>query len=101
MIGASALGEKGVPAEIVGRNAAQNLVQELEAKAPADSHLADQLIPFMALAQGKSEIQCTKLTQHTVTNIAMAEKFLECKFKVEGSLGEPARISVQGVSFTA
>ncbi|MBN2066980.1 MAG: RNA 3'-terminal phosphate cyclase [Candidatus Diapherotrites archaeon] len=100
VLSGSALGMKGKPAEQVGKEAAQALLAELEAKQPCDSHLADQLIPFMALAKGKSEIRATKLTQHCLTNIAVTEKFLPVKFSVRGSLGEPAEISVEGHAFS-
>ncbi|MBI2530485.1 MAG: RNA 3'-terminal phosphate cyclase [Candidatus Diapherotrites archaeon] len=99
IIGANALGEKGKPAEKVGREAAEKLLKELSAKKPCDSHLADQLIPFMALAQGYSTIETTSLTEHAQTNIFVVEKFLPVKFEVSGSLGEPAEISVLGAGF--
>jgi len=99
VLSGSALGEKGKPAERVGEEAARNLLSELGPKQPCDSHLADQLVPFMALAKGKSEIHCTKLTQHCLTNITIVEKFLPVKFAVEGELGKPAKISVEGAAF--
>ncbi|MFH1225053.1 MAG: RNA 3'-terminal phosphate cyclase [Candidatus Diapherotrites archaeon] len=100
VIGANALGEKGKPATRVGEEAAQNLLRELSAQRPVDSHLADQLIPYMALAKGKSEISCTSLTEHTLTNISVCEKMLGVKFEVRGSQGEPAEISVTGAGFS-
>ena len=99
VLGANALGEKGKPAEKVGREAAEKLLKELSAKKPCDSHLADQLIPFMALAQGYSTIETTALTEHTQTNIFVVEKFLDVKFEVSGNLHEPAEISVMGAGF--
>ena len=100
ILSGSALGKKGVPAEQVGKAAAHALLAELKAEKPCDSHLADQLIPFMALAKGKSEIVTTKLSQHCLTNILITEKFLPVKFAVEGELGKPAKISVKGAGFT-
>ncbi len=99
IIGASSIGQKGIPAEQIGEQAAKNLLAELGPAKPVDSHLADQLIPFMAIANGKSEIQCTALSQHTLTNISVCEKILGCKFEVVGGMGQPAKISVQGISF--
>ncbi len=99
VIGANALGEKGKPAEKVGREAAEKLIAELNAKKPCDSHLADQLIPFMALAQGYSTIETTSLSEHTQTNIFVVEKFLPVKFEVSGKLNGPAEISVMGAGF--
>jgi len=100
VLSGSALGSKGLPAEEVGKEAAKNLLKELNAGQACDSHLADQLIPFMALAGGKSEICSSCLTSHCVTNIAVVEKFLPVHFSVQGSQGEPARISVEGACFS-
>jgi RNA 3'-phosphate cyclase len=95
----SALGAKGKPADQVGREAGQSLLAEISSGQPCDSHLSDQLIPFMALAKGKSEIRCTRLTQHCLTNIDIVRRFLPVQFNVEGSLGAPAKISVDGAAF--
>ena len=67
---------------------------------PCDYHLADQLIPFMALADGTSTIKITKLTKHVLTNIEITEKLLGVKFEVKGRLSEPAEITVKGMGFT-
>ena len=53
-IGGSALGERGFPAEKVGKSAADEIIPELRAGASVDTHLADQLIPYMALAGNSS-----------------------------------------------
>jgi len=95
-MGACSLSEKNKPAEKIGEQAAQLLLQEIESKKPVDQFLADQLIPFMALAEGFSTIECSKLTQHCLTNIHVTQKFLDVKFEVKGKLNEPAEIRVQG-----
>ncbi len=100
MLAGSALGKRGKPAEVVGKEAAQKLLQELSEKKAVDSHAADQLIPFMALAKGYSTIKCSKLTQHCLTNIAICEQLLGVKFDAKGSLGQPAEIFVEGSGFT-
>ena len=74
-LGADALGKPGKPAEQVGQEAAQQLLQEIEKKAPVDLHLADNLIPIMALCK-PSKIKATKITQHTKTNMQVVEAFL-------------------------
>jgi RNA 3'-phosphate cyclase len=101
VLSGSALGAKGIPAENVGREAAENLLKELSVRKPCDSHLADQLIPFMALANGKSEINVSMLSSHCITNIAIVEKFFPVHFSVEGNIGNQAKISVEGVGFSA
>ena len=81
ILGADALGEKGKKAEIVGADAANNLIKEIESKAPADKHLADQILKFMALAS-KSKIKTSMLTGHANTNIYAIEKFLGKTFEI-------------------
>lgn len=83
-IGSDSLGERGKRAEIVGKEAAERLVNEINYKAPIDEHLADNLIPFLALSKGK--IRVAKLSNHTLTNIYVVEKFLDVKFNLEKNL---------------
>lgn len=100
VLGTNSLGKKGTPATNVGNEAAEKMVSELKAEKPCDSHLADQLIIYMALAKGISKIECTKLTNHALTNIWVIEQFLPVKFEVKGNLNEAAEISVEGIGFT-
>jgi len=89
-IGASATGEIGKKAEEVGREAARNLIKEYEGGG-VDSHAADQLLPYMALAGGK--IKASRVTEHCRTNAFVIEKFLPVKFKIEGTLIEVVKTS--------
>jgi RNA 3'-terminal phosphate cyclase (ATP) len=81
-IGASSLGERGVRAEKVGSDAANTMVSELKSGSCVDIYLADQLIPYMAMAGGGS-FAARLITTHTRTNIWVTEKFLDVKFKIE------------------
>jgi RNA 3'-terminal phosphate cyclase (ATP) len=85
-IGGSALGERGLPAEKVGKRAADEIIPELRAGASVDTHLADQLIPYMALA-GNSSYTVRELSLHTATNIWITEQFLDVKFRIEEKEG--------------
>ena len=51
-----------------------------------DTHLADQLIPYMALA-GNSSYTVRELSLHTTTNIWVTEQFLNVKFRIEKKEG--------------
>ncbi len=95
-IGASALQEKKT-AEKTGIKAAELLIKELNSNKPLDEHLADQVIPLMALAKGQSTFETSVLTHHTLNNISVTEKFLDVKFEVKGKINEPAEISVKGI----
>ena len=81
ILGADALGERGKKAEIVGAEAANNLIKEMESKAPVDGHLADQILKFIALVS-KSKIKTSKITDHAKTNIYAIEKFLGKTFEI-------------------
>ncbi|MBI2658132.1 RNA 3'-terminal phosphate cyclase [Candidatus Woesearchaeota archaeon] len=81
-MGSDALGEQGKKAEIVGEEAARNLISEIESKAPVDRYLADQLLPFMALA-GNSKIKISEITNHCRTNIYTIHQFMGEIFKID------------------
>jgi len=97
ILGASSLGKLGKPAEQIGKEAAESLITQLKTGMAVDRHLTDQLIPYLALADGVSEITSTELTQHALTNISLVEQILGVKFGVTGELGRPGDINVQGV----
>ena len=66
--GASSLGETGKPSEKVAGEAAEALLAEIGAGTAVDSHLADQLLVYAALAEGKSAYSTSGFTQHLKTN---------------------------------
>jgi len=98
ILGSDSLGERGKPAESVGVDAATKLLAELTSGAPVDRHMGDILIPYMAVAEGKSMIQVSEITMHTLTNIKVAEMVAGVKFEVEGELHHPGRITVNGIA---
>ncbi|MEM3750242.1 MAG: RNA 3'-terminal phosphate cyclase [Candidatus Jordarchaeales archaeon] len=97
VIGGDSLGEKGKPAEKVGEEAAYKILEELESGAPIDRHMGDMMIPFIAVAEGESELKISRLTMHLLTNIMVTEKILEVKFQVEGREGETGIVRVNGL----
>ena len=82
LLGGDAIGELGKPSENVGREAADNLLKEIAAEATVDSHLADMLVPYVALAQGNSVYLSGLVTEHLDTNIWLTEKILGTRFRV-------------------
>ncbi|CAI1492254.1 RNA 3'-terminal phosphate cyclase [Thermococcus nautili] len=87
-----ALGKRGKPAEVVGREAAEELIEQLTPRKAVDRFLGDQLIPFMAFTGG--EIGVAEITNHLVTNVWVVEQFLGKTFEVEGEIGEPGVVRV-------
>jgi RNA 3'-terminal phosphate cyclase (ATP) len=92
-VGASSLGKPGKKAEIVGKEAACDLLQTMETGAALDRYMGDQIIPYIALA-GSSSVKVSQLTPHTLTNIHVCQKFTDRKFQVDGRVGEVATITV-------
>jgi RNA 3'-terminal phosphate cyclase (ATP) len=78
--GASSLGRRGLPAENVGIKAAEELILELKSHASVDAHLADQLIPYLALAGGS--FTAREITLHAKTNIWTAKHFLDANIEI-------------------
>lgn len=94
VVGFSAMGQIGKRAERVAEEAVRPFLKFLQSDATVDSHLADQLLLYMALAGGHSRIVTNELTAHVRTNIWLIEKFLPVQFEVEGELGKRAVIEV-------
>lgn len=96
ILGSSSLGKKGKPAEKVGGEAANSLIKQLKTGRAIDRYLTDQIIPYLALAHGKSRITSTELTSHSLTNIELVRKILGTKIIREGSRKESGEIVVEG-----
>jgi len=86
-LGASALGERGKRAEKVGAEAARALQWLMSQDACLDEHAADQILPYLALARGASEVKVAGVTDHCRTNIWVIEQFLPVRFRVNESAG--------------
>jgi RNA 3'-terminal phosphate cyclase (GTP) len=80
LAGGDALGERGKPAEAVGREAAGKLLDTLNTPAAVDVHLADNLIPLLALAGGA--LRTVRITNHIRANMYVCERFLDVDFRV-------------------
>lgn len=85
-LGRDNLGKLGKRAEDVGKEAAQELLKEQKTETCLDKYTADQILPFMALSNKKSQITVSEITEHCKTNIWVIEKFLEGKFEIKENL---------------
>jgi len=82
VLGGSSIGIKGKPAEKVGEECAIHLKKQIDSNACLDEHMADQVLPYLALA-GSSKVSVAKITNHCKTNIWVIEKFLPVKFGID------------------
>ncbi|MBN3317368.1 RTCA cyclase, partial [Atractosteus spatula] len=101
----SALGKKGVYADKVGIEAAEMLLRNIRHNGCVDEFLQDQLIVFMALANGTSRVRTGPVTLHTRTAIHVAEQLTKAKFTItkaedQNSTNETHIIECQGVGMT-
>jgi RNA 3'-terminal phosphate cyclase (ATP) len=83
IVGADAIGALEKTSEAVGREAAEKLYVELQAAPTVDVHLADMLVPYMALAEGTSVFSARLVSEHLGANMWLAEKMLGAQFNVE------------------
>ncbi|KAJ3741977.1 RNA 3'-terminal phosphate cyclase domain-containing protein [Lentinula detonsa] len=101
IIGGSAVGTKGIDASLLGEKAAQDLLRGLDAGGCVDEWLEDQIIIFMALAEGDSAILCGKgeLQLHTRTAIWVAEQLTEARFNTEQLESGHTIIRCKGIGY--
>ncbi|MEM4161073.1 MAG: RNA 3'-terminal phosphate cyclase [Thermoplasmata archaeon] len=81
VLGSSAVGEKGVPAEQIGEECADELKRNLANGCTIDAKMADQILPFLAVANGSSEFTTKYVSQHARTVAWVIEQFLARKIE--------------------
>lgn len=82
VLGAGEVAERGVPAERLGQLAGQALAQDLRCGATLDVHAADQLLVFMALAEGESAFRAARVSSHASTAMWLLERMTGARFAV-------------------
>ncbi|NXP44061.1 RTCA cyclase, partial [Heliornis fulica] len=85
LLAGSSLGKRGKSSDKVGIEAAEILLRNLKHGGAVDDSLQDQLIIFMALANGVSRVKSGPITLHTQTAIHFAEQLTKAKFTVTKS----------------
>lgn len=95
-VGFDALGAIGKRAEEVADEACHALFDYLDTSGALDPHLADQLIPYLALARGSSKFTTSRITRHLLTNIWVVKQFVDADVQVEGKEGEAGMVIVNG-----
>ena len=97
----NALGAKGVPAQDIGRQAADSLIANLRHGGAMGEWLTDQIIVFMGLADGVSSIRTGPLSLHTQTAIHFVSLLTGAEFDVQpaGDGGDAFIITCQGIGF--
>jgi RNA 3'-terminal phosphate cyclase (ATP) len=92
--GFTALGRRGKPAETVGGEAAAEFLSHHETGVPVDPHLADQLVPYLALAEGVSIFTTSRITGHLETNLRITSCFLDTVSQLSGVKDGPGTVHI-------
>lgn len=92
--GFTALGARGKPAELVGEEAARELLEHHQSGMPVDPHLADQLVLYLAQANGPSVFDTSRITPHLETNLLVAGYFLDLSATIAGESGGPGTVTI-------
>ena len=90
----TAFGARNISAEAVAARAVDEARAYLAAGVPVGPHLADQLLLPMALAGGGSFVT-SQPTDHTRTNAAVIEKFLDVEFTIVETAQNRWRIAAE------
>ena len=67
---------------------------DLSAGATVDRHLADQVIPFAALAKGTSTFRIPSVTEHVEARLWLVEEILGAKSRIRENL-----VTIEGIGF--
>jgi RNA 3'-terminal phosphate cyclase (ATP) len=92
ILGYDVLGEKGLKAESLGLSAAKHLNQLIKSRAALDPWMGDQILIYMALANGVSKIKVNKITSHMQSCMDIIPLFTNKNFIVDKNI-----ISVEGI----
>ena len=97
----AALAKKGKTSEQVGEAAAEELLEALAHGGCVDEWLQDQLVIFMALADGRSAVTCGEISLHTRTATKVCEMLTTAKFDVRQLPTGVWQISCEGAGIKA
>lgn len=96
VMGGDSIGERGKPAEVVGREAAEKLIAAYESGASLDKHMGDMLVPFAVFAEGTTEYTTSEVTLHLVTALHVSSLVAEVKYELEGEVGSKGLVKIFG-----
>jgi RNA 3'-phosphate cyclase len=95
LLGASSLAERGKSSERVGEEAAAGLAEEIASGAAVDVRAADQILPFLALADGPSSFTVREISGHLRSMAWLIPQFLARNVEFQ-SIGPVWRVKVDG-----
>ncbi len=97
LVGADCLAERGMSAERVGEEAAENLEAEILSGSTVDLHTADQIVAYLALAEQASSFLVQEVSSHLRTMAWLVPQFVRRTIEFQ-SVGDLTRVKVAGPS---
>jgi len=94
ILGSDALGAKGKRAEVVGSEAAEKLIKDLNTNAALDTHMSDNILIYLSLSKGKSVITGAELSTHAQTALWVIKQFIDVEYVISGELGNPFKLEI-------
>jgi RNA 3'-terminal phosphate cyclase (ATP) len=82
LAGFSALGERGKRAEQVGEEAVREFFDYHSSGMTLDHHMADQIVLYLALADGESNFSTARITEHLKTNLHVIKSFMNIDYRI-------------------
>lgn len=95
---ACALGARHKPAEQVADEAVDELRGDIASGGAIDGWLADQLLLPLALVPERSELAVCRISQHLRSNAELLGHFLPAAVAIDGEIGEPGIVRIQGIA---
>ena len=95
---ACALGARHKRAEKVADEAVDELRADIASGGAIDAWLADQLLLPLAFVPAQSELSVCRISQHLRSNAELLGYFLPVSVEIDGELGEPGIVRIQGVA---
>ena len=83
LLSSNVLSNKGHSPKQTGLDVASDLLQEMRSGSTMDIHTADQILPYMAMAEGQSRFSVSRISKHLLSQMDTLESFLDVKFGVE------------------
>jgi RNA 3'-terminal phosphate cyclase (ATP) len=95
--GFSGVGTDSEPAEEVSDRAVNALFRYLQSQMVTEKGLAEDLLPFAALAEGTSVLSVEEITPRAVTTIEILKRFVPVRVEIAGRPGSPGELRVTGI----
>lgn len=95
LLGADCAGAPRRSSEFIGRKVADMLTETLQSGATLDFHMADQIIPFAALADGWSTFVIPAVTDHIDSRLWLVETILGARTEISNRI-----LRIHGIGYS-